>query len=101
MKPHLNGNHVRDEEWQARKLVENLSILDNAGVEGAFISQFMSQITPYSGNPRFDLDMASLSQRKTMTTGKRGITYPDMPWEPKESFNATANYYGSGSMHKN
>lgn len=23
-----------------------------------------------------------------------GTTYPDMPWEPKESFRAVANYYG-------
>jgi hypothetical protein len=40
------GNHVRDEEWQARKLVENLILLDNAGVDGAFVFQFISQITP-------------------------------------------------------
>ena len=25
--------------------------------------------------------------------GKRGSTYPDMPWEPKESFKAVADYY--------
>ncbi len=24
---------------------------------------------------------------------KKGNTYPDMPWEPKESFKAVANYY--------
>jgi hypothetical protein len=27
--------------------------------------------------------------------GKRGTTYPDMPWEPKESFRAVANYYAA------
>jgi hypothetical protein len=25
--------------------------------------------------------------------GKHGATYPDMPWEPKESFRAVADYY--------
>jgi hypothetical protein len=25
--------------------------------------------------------------------GKHGTTYPDMPWEPKESFRAVADYY--------
>jgi hypothetical protein len=25
--------------------------------------------------------------------GKMGVTYPDMPWEPKESFRAVADYY--------
>ena len=26
-------------------------------------------------------------------TSERGVTYPDMPWEPKESFRAVARYY--------
>ena len=26
--------------------------------------------------------------------GRHGDTYPDMPWEPKESFKAVADYYG-------
>jgi hypothetical protein len=25
--------------------------------------------------------------------GEHGVTYPDMPWEPKESFRAVAEYY--------
>jgi hypothetical protein len=25
--------------------------------------------------------------------GRKGTTYPDMPWEPKESFRAVADYY--------
>jgi hypothetical protein len=93
VRPRTKGNCVRDEEWQARKLVENLTVLDNAGVDGAFISQFISQITPYSDNPRFDLDMASSSLVKYYDDGKHGATYPDMPWEPKESFKAAADYY--------
>ena len=28
--------------------------------------------------------------------GRHGDTYPDMPWEPKESFKAVADYYKSG-----
>ena len=93
VRPRTKGVHVRDEEWQARKLVENLSVLDNAGVDGAFIFQFISQITPYSDNPRFDLDMASSSLVKYYDDGKHGATYPDMTWEPKESFRAVADYY--------
>ena len=93
VRPHLKGDYIRDEGWQARKLVEQLSILDAAGVDGAFIFQFISQITPYSDNPRFDLDMASSSLVKYFDDGKHGATYPDMTWEPKESFRAVANYY--------
>ena len=95
IRPHLNGDHTRDEAWQASKLVETLSILDQAGVDGAFISQFESQINPYDENPRYDLDMASTGLVKCYEDGKRGTTYPDMHWEPKESFRAVAGYYAS------
>jgi hypothetical protein len=95
VRPHTKGNHVRDEEWQARKLVENLNVLEKAGVDGAFVFQFISQITPYSDNPRFDLDMASSSLVRYCVDGKRGKTYPDMSWEPKESFKAVADYFAN------
>jgi hypothetical protein len=91
--PHLKDNHVRDEQWQADKLVETLSILDNAGVDGAFIFQFISQITPYDDKPKFDLDMASSSLVKYYERRRHCTSYPDMPWEPKESFRAVADYY--------
>ena len=93
VRPHLKDIHVRDESWQAQKLIEQLSILDAAGVDGAFISQFVSQITPYSDNPVYDLDMASSSLVKYYDDGTHGTTYPDMTWEPKESFRAVADYY--------
>jgi hypothetical protein len=92
VRPHLLGQHVRNEAWQARKLVEQLGILEKAGVEGAFVSQFISQITPYNPDPRHDLDMASSSLVKYYEHG-RGTTYPDMPWEPKEAFWALSKFY--------
>jgi hypothetical protein len=95
VKPHLNGEHVRDEAWQAEMLIQTLKILDSAGVDGAFIMQFLSQITPYSDTPKYDLDMASSSLVKYYEGGRRGTTYPDMPWEPKESFRAVAEYYSN------
>ena len=93
IKPHLNGEHTRDEAWQASKLVETLSILDQAGADGAFISQFESQINPCDDNPRYDLDVASTGLVRCYEGRKRGTTYPDMHWEPKESFRAVADYY--------
>jgi hypothetical protein len=95
IRPHLNGEHVRDEAWQAQKLVETLGILDKAGADGAFVSGFISQITPYSDEPRYDLDMASSSLVKYFEGSRRGSTYPGMPWEPKDSFRAVADYYAS------
>ena len=93
VRPHTKGVHVRDEQWQARKLIENLSVLDNAGVDGTFIFEFISQFKPYDNNPKFDLDMASSSLVKYYEGGRHSATYPDMPWEPKESFKAVAEYY--------
>jgi hypothetical protein len=93
IKPKTKGTPVRDEHWQATKLIETLEILEKAGVDGVFISNFISQITPYSDNPRYDLDMASTSLVKYYDDGKHGETYPDMSWEPKESFRAVADYY--------
>jgi len=93
VRPRLSGEHVRDEAWQAKKLVETLDILEKAEVDGAFISLFISEITPYSDEARYDLDMASMSLVKYFEGGRRGTTYPDMPWEPKESFRAVADYY--------
>ncbi|MGA2035846.1 MAG: hypothetical protein ABSG68_26665 [Thermoguttaceae bacterium] len=78
----------------ARKLVEQLGMLDSAGVDGAFVFQFLSQISSYDAIPRNDIDMAGSSLAKRYAGGKHGTTYPDMEWEPKESFRAVADYYG-------
>jgi hypothetical protein len=95
IRPHLKGDHVRDEAWQAHQLVDQLATLDSAGVYGAFISQFASPTWPYDENPRYDLDMTSPNLVKSYADGRHGTTYPDMPWEPKESFRAVANYYAT------
>ena len=89
----LKKGHVRDEEMQARELVDQLEILDKAGVEGAFVSTFISPIDPYNEDPSHDFDMNSYSLVKTLTGDKHGTTYPDMVWEPKESFRAVGDYY--------
>jgi hypothetical protein len=93
VRPKIVGSHIRDEGLQARELIDQLRVLDSAGVYGAFVSGFVSQITPYDDNPKYDLDMGSMSLVKTFSKGKHGTTYPDMTWEPKESFRAVAEYY--------
>ena len=93
VRPKVRVVHPRDEAWQARKVVETLEILDAAGVDGAFVSNFVSQINPFSDDPRYDLDTASPGLVKYYEGGRRGTAYPDMPWEPKEAFRAVADYY--------
>jgi hypothetical protein len=95
IRPKVRVIHPRDEAWQARKVVETLKILDAAGVEGAFVSDFVSQIKPYDDDPKYDLDTASSSVVKYYEGGKHGTTYPEMPWEPKQSFKALADYCAS------
>jgi len=95
IRPHLKkGNYVRDEEHQAREIVETLAILDVAGVNGAFVCTFVEPLSVFSDEPHYDLDMSSLGLVKALGRGTT-TTYPNMPWEPKESFHAVAAFYAA------
>jgi hypothetical protein len=82
----IKGNYIRDEANQAREILDLLTILEGAGVEGTFVFTFVSPNLPHNSDPKFDLV-------KSYANG-HGLTYPDMPWEPKESFRAVAGYFG-------
>ncbi|MEV5308493.1 hypothetical protein [Streptomyces diastaticus] len=84
----------RDEEGQAAYLRELLEIFDSEGVDSAFVFLFALHNLPHrpDGDPRDDLDLASLGIVKVLEGG-RGVTYPDMPWEPKAAFAAVAGHY--------
>jgi hypothetical protein len=56
---------------------------------------FVDQRFPNRDDPRYDLDMASYSLVKSYEN-RPGTTYPDMTWEPKESFKAVGDYYAGG-----
>ena len=104
--PHIDGDHVRDEAEQAREIIECLDIFEAGGADTAFVQTFVQPMNPWNPDPRFDFDLASYSLVRSFagglgdlvdefpkvpwdTTG-HGTTYPDMPWEPKESFHAVA-----------
>ncbi|HTY74369.1 MAG TPA: abortive infection protein [Candidatus Nanoarchaeia archaeon] len=93
IRPKIRGEHIRDESSQANEIIDQLRVLDKSGVDGTFISTFVSPLNYNNDNPRFDIDMSSYSLVKSYAGNKHGITYPDMTWEPKESFNAVADYY--------
>ena len=96
IRPRLKGSYVRDEGEQARRLTQVLSLLDEAHVAGVFVDTFVEYNSPYSEDPRYDLDMSALSLVKTYERG-RGTTYPEMSWEPKQAFRAVAKYYSTES----
>ncbi|MGO8948810.1 MAG: abortive infection protein [Ktedonobacterales bacterium] len=95
IRPRLSKIDERDEGMQARRLIDQLTLLDSAGVDGAFISTFVFPLNPYDDTPKYDLDRESASLVKSYTDGRHGTTYPNMPWEPKESFKAVADYYAA------
>jgi hypothetical protein len=92
VRPRVKGHHVRDEAFQARRIAEDLTILDAAGVDGAFVCTFLEPRSIHDPDPRYDLDMGALSLVKTYADA-HGSTYPDMTWEPKEAFHAVAACY--------
>ena len=95
VRPHLKrGEHIRDEAGQARGIIETLTILDGAGVDGAFVCTFVEPLSTFDEDARYDLDMSSLSLVKTLANGT-SVVYPGMPWEPKASFRAVAEFYAS------
>ncbi len=92
-RPRLNGNYERDEAMQARELGETIDELERAGVAGALLSTFATPEALTNDDPRYDVDMDSMSIVKYLPNGRRGTTYPDMPWEPKESFAVVARHF--------
>ncbi|NBM15322.1 hypothetical protein [Streptomyces sp. GC420] len=90
----LNGEFTRDEAGQATYLRELLEVFDTHGVDSTFAFLFALGNFPHrpDGDPRDDLDLASPGIVRVLDDG-HGITYPDMPWEPKAAFAALADSY--------
>lgn len=95
IQPRVKTIHERDESVQASSLLRQLEIIDQAGVDGAFVHTFVFPLMPYDDNPRHDLDTDSFALVKTLSRGRHGAAYPDMTWEPKQSFTAVAGYYAT------
>ena len=91
----IKPGYLRDEDLQANEVADMLRVLATTGVEGTFVFGFASPILIHRPDPLRDFDMASYSSVKPLPDGARGTTYPDMPWEPKQSFRAVAEVYGA------
>jgi hypothetical protein len=101
--PHLKGPYVYDQTAQANELSALLRLNDEAGTYGTFVFTFVETGAGLpEGNAEevfraidFDPDLPRYALVKTYPDRRRGKTYPDMTWEPKESFKAVASYYAS------
>jgi hypothetical protein len=99
--PRLTGDYAYDQGAQAREVAELLRINDSAGVDATFVFTFVQPPQEASAwqhrrlaRARFDPDIVSYSLVKWLPDGRHGTVYPEMTWEPKESFGAVAEYYG-------
>jgi len=103
MPPRLKGAYEYDQTTQAREVAELLRINDEAGVDAAFVFTFVEAGAGLSSEAErallasltFDPDLPRYSLVRSHLDGSRGTTYPDMTWEPKESFRAVADYYAN------
>ena len=77
---------------QARELAETLDVLEVSAAAGALLATFATPAACTDDNPRYDLGLDSISPVKSLPRGRHGTAYPDMPWEPKESFAVVANH---------
>ena len=101
--PRLKGPCVYDQTAQANELSALLRLNDEAGAYGTFVFTF---VEARAGPPErkaeevlrsidFDPDLPSYALVKTYLDRRKGTTYQDMAWEPKESFRAVADYYST------
>jgi hypothetical protein len=99
--PKLKGDYVYDQTTQAREVADLLRVNDQAGVDSVFVFTFEDQAGLEDSNREqirqlpFDFDIARYGLVKMHVDPRPGATYPEMPWEPKESFRAVAEYYAN------
>jgi hypothetical protein len=93
IRPRLRGVFQRDEAMQARELTDTLDELERSGVAGALLTTFVTPGASTDDDPRYDLDMDSMSLVKSLPGGRHGMVYSDRPWEPKEAFAAVARHF--------
>lgn len=82
VRPQVTAVVSRTEVLRARELTETLLILGGAGRQGRLRQYVHLRDQPFRRGPRHDLDACSAGLVRPLTGGRRGVTYPDMPWSP-------------------
>jgi len=87
----LTAGLERDEEGQARYVLDLLRDYEAGGVEAAFVYTFANRHLPTTDDPEHDYDLAA-----------RGIVrvLPDGSWTPKAAFHALAAYGRSRARNR-
>lgn len=89
--PTIPEGYVRSERAQADHIARMLDVFETEGFLGASPYTFVQADTPYSPDPRYDLDMAGYGLVKVI---RRDHLDPASPyrWEPKLAFHAVARH---------
>ncbi|MDE3248559.1 MAG: hypothetical protein KGO82_07870 [Bacteroidota bacterium] len=82
----------RDEGEQVRYMLESLETFQKANMDAVFLTCFASYHLPFREDPLLDLDMTSYGIVKVYDD-RQGLRFPDMRWDPKESFDAVASAF--------
>ncbi|WP_083402435.1 hypothetical protein [Bacillus sp. MUM 116] len=88
----LNKPLIRDEEEQAKFIIEMLKLFTDEGVDGVFVFTFVTPSYPSNIVPLYDLDIASYSIVRTWNGNE--TSQAPLNWEPKESFQVISQYFG-------
>ena len=92
----LNGTFERAEKEQADAIVDAMQDIEAAGAAGTFVFSFIHNAYPHvEDDPSRDLDMSGYGIVKAYADGRRGKTYPNAAWEPKEAFFAVKEFFAA------
>jgi hypothetical protein len=91
--PFVRPGYVRDERVQSRYLSELLDVYEAEAIHGAFVYNFIDPGSPYSPDPRHDLDMAGFSLVKVLPPGAKHAYRVSGHWEPKHAFHTLAERF--------
>jgi hypothetical protein len=90
--PTVLDGYVRNETAQADYHRKMLAMYEELGVHSVAMAEFIHPTHPHSGDPKHDLDIASMAITKTI---RDDYTDPATTYrfEPKEAFDAIADFY--------
>jgi hypothetical protein len=92
--PILKTVYKRDEDVQAKYLIDLLNIYLKENVYAAFIYTFVARRARYNVNHKYDLDMANFGLIKVLPPGDEGSNNP-YSWGKKKAFNEISKFYSS------
>jgi hypothetical protein len=84
--PHIVDGILRDEGTQAAEILDALGVIEDAGLEGAFVFTYIAPSYPSSNEPSRDLDAASYALVRS---------WPDGSTEPKAAYRVVADRFAA------